>query len=54
MEPTDGSEVESGELRWPPDDPSSADAQTERKRTDEQTEGEKERETNIALDFWHS
>uniref|UniRef100_A0A3B4GN71 LBH domain-containing protein n=1 Tax=Pundamilia nyererei TaxID=303518 RepID=A0A3B4GN71_9CICH len=47
VEPTDGSEVESGELRWPPDDPSSADAQTERKRTDEQTEGEKEREANI-------
>lgn len=54
MEPTDASEVESGELRWPPDDPSSADAQTERKRTDEQTEGEKERETKIALAFWHS
>uniref|UniRef100_A0A669AX99 LBH domain-containing protein n=1 Tax=Oreochromis niloticus TaxID=8128 RepID=A0A669AX99_ORENI len=54
VEPTDGSEVESGELRWPPDDPSSADTQTERKRTDEQTAGEKERETNIGLAFWHS
>uniref|UniRef100_A0A3P9DU93 Protein LBH n=2 Tax=Haplochromini TaxID=319058 RepID=A0A3P9DU93_9CICH len=28
VEPTDGSEVESGELRWPPDDPSSADEQS--------------------------
>uniref|UniRef100_A0A3Q4BZN7 LBH domain-containing protein n=1 Tax=Mola mola TaxID=94237 RepID=A0A3Q4BZN7_MOLML len=29
VEPTDGAEVESGELRWPPDEPSSpgADAQ---------------------------
>lgn len=42
MEPTDGSEVESGELRWPPDDPSSADTQTERKRTDEQTADEEQ------------
>lgn len=42
VEPTDGSEVESGELRWPPDDPSSADTQTERKRMDEQTEEEEQ------------
>ncbi|XP_028251402.1 protein LBH-like [Parambassis ranga] len=32
VEPTDGAEVESGELRWPPDEPSSPDAQTERQR----------------------
>uniref|UniRef100_A0A3Q0TFG1 LBH domain-containing protein n=1 Tax=Amphilophus citrinellus TaxID=61819 RepID=A0A3Q0TFG1_AMPCI len=40
VEPTDGNEVESGELRWPPDEPSSADAQTERQRVDEQVADE--------------
>ncbi|XP_069016904.1 LBH domain-containing protein 2-like [Embiotoca jacksoni] len=35
VEPTDSSEVESGELRWPPDEASSPDGQTERKRADE-------------------
>ncbi|KAM3594247.1 uncharacterized protein V6R79_004852 [Siganus canaliculatus] len=30
VEPTDASEVESGELRWPPDEPSSPDAKAER------------------------
>lgn len=35
VEPTDAAEVESGELRWPPDD--SPDAQTERRTPDEQT-----------------
>lgn len=28
VEPTDATEVESGELRWPPDEPGSPDAQT--------------------------
>lgn len=40
VEPTDGAEVESGELRWPPDEPSSGDAQAERPSEDEQTAGE--------------
>ncbi|XP_076002771.1 protein LBH-like [Genypterus blacodes] len=30
VEPTDGTEVESGELRWPPDEPGSPDAHTKR------------------------
>uniref|UniRef100_G3NLF0 LBH domain-containing protein n=1 Tax=Gasterosteus aculeatus aculeatus TaxID=481459 RepID=G3NLF0_GASAC len=35
VEPTDGAEVESGELRWPPDEPSSPDARTERPSPEE-------------------
>uniref|UniRef100_A0A8C4GH06 LBH domain-containing protein n=1 Tax=Dicentrarchus labrax TaxID=13489 RepID=A0A8C4GH06_DICLA len=42
VEPTDGAEVESGELRWPPDEPSSPDAQSERQSVEEQTAGEDE------------
>lgn len=42
VEPTDGAEVESGELRWPPDEPSSLDAQTERPSSEEETAGEDE------------
>lgn len=42
VEPTDGAEVESGELRWPPDEPSSPDAQTERARAEEGATGEEE------------
>ncbi|XP_034418789.1 protein LBH [Cyclopterus lumpus] len=34
VEPMDGADVESGELRWPPDEPSSPDAQSERPRAD--------------------
>ncbi|XP_068457310.1 protein LBH-like isoform X2 [Clinocottus analis] len=30
VEPMDGAEVESGELRWPPDEPGSPDARPER------------------------
>uniref|UniRef100_A0A3P8W8W1 LBH domain-containing protein n=1 Tax=Cynoglossus semilaevis TaxID=244447 RepID=A0A3P8W8W1_CYNSE len=41
VEPTDGAEVESGELRWPPDEPSSPDAQTERQSVMEQPAGHK-------------
>ncbi|XP_011488992.1 protein LBH isoform X2 [Oryzias latipes] len=37
VEPTDAAEVESGELRWPPEDGSSADAQTERRSSDKHT-----------------
>lgn len=48
----DAAEVESGELRWPPDEPSSPDAQTERKRADEQTAGEEEREVTERLFIW--
>uniref|UniRef100_A0A673BIQ6 LBH domain-containing protein n=1 Tax=Sphaeramia orbicularis TaxID=375764 RepID=A0A673BIQ6_9TELE len=39
VEPTDATEVESGELRWPPDEPTSPDAQAER-QFEEQTAGE--------------
>lgn len=42
VEPTDAAEVESGELRWPPEDGSSADAQTERRSSDKHTAGEEE------------
>lgn len=42
VEPTDGAEVESGELRWPPDEPSSSDAQSERQSVEGQTAGEGE------------
>ncbi|XP_034714855.1 protein LBH [Etheostoma cragini] len=38
VEPMDGAEVESGELRWPPDEPSSPDGQTERQSADQQME----------------
>uniref|UniRef100_A0A3Q2T4P1 LBH domain containing 2 n=1 Tax=Fundulus heteroclitus TaxID=8078 RepID=A0A3Q2T4P1_FUNHE len=41
VEPTDATEVESGELRWPPDEPGPPDAQSERRRADTQTSGEK-------------
>ncbi|XP_034015319.1 protein LBH [Thalassophryne amazonica] len=36
VEPTDGAQVESGELRWPPDEPSSPDTQPERQSAMEQ------------------
>ena len=52
VEPTDATEVESGELRWPPDEPSSPDAQTERKRAEEQTAGEEEREVTERSFIW--
>ncbi|XP_029315813.1 protein LBH-like [Cottoperca gobio] len=40
VEQTDGADVESGELRWPPDEPSSPDAKTEKPSADKQTAGE--------------
>ncbi|KAF7649348.1 hypothetical protein LDENG_00143000 [Lucifuga dentata] len=46
VEPTDAAEVESGELRWPPDEPSSPDAQSERKI--EQTAGEEQSDLGVA------
>ncbi|KAK5886624.1 protein LBH-like [Pseudochaenichthys georgianus] len=48
VEPTDGAEVESGELRWPPDEPSSPDGKTERKRAEEQTADEYQ--SNVDVD----
>ncbi|KAM7376382.1 hypothetical protein PAMP_006123 [Pampus punctatissimus] len=48
VEPTDGAEVESGELRWPPDEPSSPDAQTERQSVEEQAAGEEQ--SDVAVD----
>ncbi|XP_022606625.1 protein LBH [Seriola dumerili] len=47
VEPTDGAEVESGELRWPPDEPSSADAQTERQSAEEQTADEEQSSVGV-------
>lgn len=39
VEPTDGAEVESGELRWPPDEPSPPDEiQTGRRGAEEEEE----------------
>ncbi|CAJ1074684.1 protein LBH-like [Xyrichtys novacula] len=37
VEPTDATEVESGELRWPPDEPSSPDAKSGRTVAEEET-----------------
>ncbi|XP_034091138.1 protein LBH [Gymnodraco acuticeps] len=48
VEPTDGAEVESGELRWPPDEPSSPDGKTERKRAEKQTADEYQ--SNVDVD----
>ncbi|KAM9341009.1 protein LBH [Symphorus nematophorus] len=48
VEPTDASEVESGELRWPPDEPSSPDGQTGRKVAEEQTADEEQ--SNVGED----
>lgn len=42
VEPTDGAEVESGELRWPPDEPSSPDAQTGRPSAEDETADEEQ------------
>lgn len=52
VEPTDGAEVESGELRWPPDEPSSPDAQTERPSTEEETAGEEESQSMFSSLAW--
>lgn len=49
VEPTDGAEVESGELRWPPDEPSSLDAQAERPSSEEETAGEDECKSLFSL-----
>ncbi|XP_053192049.1 protein LBH [Scomber japonicus] len=48
VEPTDAAEVESGELRWPPDEPSSPDGQTERQSVEEQAAGEEQ--SDVAVD----
>ncbi|XP_026152060.1 protein LBH-like isoform X2 [Mastacembelus armatus] len=47
VEPTDAAEVESGELRWPPDEPSSPDAQTERQRVEEQTADKEQSDVGV-------
>ncbi|XP_047183285.1 protein LBH-like isoform X2 [Scophthalmus maximus] len=45
VEPTDGAEVESGELRWPPDEPSPPDEiQTGRRGAEEEEEEEPDEE----------
>lgn len=43
VEPTDATEVESGELRWPPDEPGSPDAQTGRQSAEAGAAGEDRR-----------
>lgn len=40
VEPTDGTEVESGELRWPPDEPGSPDGQMGRPAAEAGAAGE--------------
>lgn len=40
VEPTETAEVESGELRWPPDEPSSPDAKSGRQGAEGQTADE--------------
>lgn len=40
VEPTDGTEVESGELRWPPDEPGSPDGQMGRQTAEAGAAGE--------------
>ncbi|XP_072221914.1 protein LBH-like [Leuresthes tenuis] len=47
VEPTDAAEVESGELRWPPDEPSTPETQTERRTADEQTGDEEEANAGV-------
>lgn len=42
VEPTDATEVESGELRWPPDEPGSPDAQTGRQSAEAGAAGEEQ------------
>lgn len=53
VEPTDAAEVESGELRWPPDEPGTPDAQTERRSAEEQPAGEEESGFCICLIHSH-
>uniref|UniRef100_UPI003AAD6AAB protein LBH-like n=1 Tax=Centroberyx gerrardi TaxID=166262 RepID=UPI003AAD6AAB len=47
VEPTDGAEVESGELRWPPDEPSCSDAPAEKQSAQEQTADEEESDLGV-------
>ncbi|XP_029349920.1 protein LBH [Echeneis naucrates] len=47
VEPTDGAEVESGELRWPPDEPGSAEAQADRPGAEEPTADEEESRVGV-------
>ncbi|XP_026195633.1 protein LBH-like [Anabas testudineus] len=47
VEPTDAAEVESGELRWPPDEPNSPDAQTEKRHVEEQTADEEQSDVGV-------
>ncbi|XP_035530098.1 protein LBH [Morone saxatilis] len=47
VEPTDGAEVESGELRWPPDEPSCPDAQSERQSVEGQTADEEQLSVSV-------
>ncbi|KAM6969496.1 protein LBH [Tautogolabrus adspersus] len=48
VEPSDATEVESGELRWPPDEPSSPDAKSGRQCAEGQTAGDEQ--VNVDVD----
>ncbi|KAF3700772.1 Protein LBH [Channa argus] len=47
VEPTDAAEVESGELRWPPDEPSSPDAPAERQIAEGQAADEEASDVGV-------
>uniref|UniRef100_UPI0037E9979E protein LBH-like n=1 Tax=Semicossyphus pulcher TaxID=241346 RepID=UPI0037E9979E len=47
VEPMDPAEVESGELRWPPDEPTSPDGKTGRQSAGEQTAGEEQLNVDV-------
>nr|XP_020459891.1 protein LBH-like [Monopterus albus] len=47
VEPMDAAEVESGELRWPPDDPGSPGTQPERRSAEEQTADEEQLDVGL-------
>lgn len=50
VEPTDGTEVESGELRWPPDEPGSPDGQMGRPTAEAGAAGEGGRRARLGRD----
>ncbi|XP_075883737.1 protein LBH-like isoform X1 [Nelusetta ayraudi] len=50
VEPMDASEVESGELRWPPDEPGSHDAQGERPRAPAAAAGEEQSDVGVDVE----
>ncbi|XP_020505359.1 protein LBH [Labrus bergylta] len=47
VEPSDATEVESGELRWPPDEPSSPDGKSGRQCAEGQTAGDEQLNVDV-------